>query len=197
MQREYGSASTREASSVSLDPCKLVGGSLRLTYACVTLYARNLTCSQCNGQKPCNTCTKRSMTCSYSSSNSAEQTPQALAESPTKKRHIDDVISPESLVGGDSRKPLPPTAAQHGNSTGKLRPWEEKGILHGANGSSSLKVEDHEAAKLPLQVETGQRSVTFDHDGRSRQSTTSGLEEEAEVYTETRMLQDPTGRLRK
>lgn len=36
-----------------------------------------------------------------------------------------------------------------------------------------------------------------DHEteGRSRQSTASGADEVAEVYTETRMLQDPTGRL--
>lgn len=33
-------------------------------------------------------------------------------------------------------------------------------------------------------------------EARSRQSTTSGADEVAEVYTETRMLQDPTGRLR-
>lgn len=34
-----------------------------------------------------------------------------------------------------------------------------------------------------------------DPEARSRQSTVSGGDEVAEVYTETRMLQDPTGRL--
>jgi hypothetical protein len=136
------------------------------------------------------------MTCSYSSSNSTEQTSQELVESPTKKRHIDDVISTEPPAGGDARKPMPPAAAQHIDSTGKLRPWEEKGIVHGVNGSSP-KVEEREGSKPSLQVETEQRTVTFDPEVRSRQSTMSGLEDEAEVYTETRMLQDPTGRLRK
>lgn len=42
----------------------------------------------------------------------------------------------------------------------------------------------------------GQNGRDSELEARSRQSTVSGGDEVAEVYTETRMLQDPTGRLR-
>lgn len=41
----------------------------------------------------------------------------------------------------------------------------------------------------------GEAEPENDPEIQSRQSTVSGADEVAEVYTETRMLQDPTGRL--
>lgn len=41
----------------------------------------------------------------------------------------------------------------------------------------------------------GEEEAEPEPEAQSRQSTVSGADEIAEVYTETRMLQDPTGRL--
>jgi hypothetical protein len=136
------------------------------------------------------------MICTYSPSNSAEQAIQAQAESPTKKRHVEDDASADSPGDLDTRTSLPRDPAQRADPGGKVSSWERRSAIPGLNGVT-VKVEDLESAKLSLQPEAGTRSGTFDHEGRSRQSTASGLEDEAEVYTETRMLQDPTGRLRR
>lgn len=49
---------------------------------------------------------------------------------------------------------------------------------------------------IPPPAIPGQNGRDNELEARSRQSTVSGGDEVAEVYTETRMLQDPTGRLR-
>lgn len=49
---------------------------------------------------------------------------------------------------------------------------------------------------VPPPTIPGQNGRDNELEARSRQSTVSGGDEVAEVYTETRMLQDPTGRLR-
>lgn len=49
---------------------------------------------------------------------------------------------------------------------------------------------------VPPPIIPGQNGRETELEARSRQSTVSGADEVAEVYTETRMLQDPTGRLR-
>lgn len=52
------------------------------------------------------------------------------------------------------------------------------------------------APPLPGQTgREGEAEVEPEPEVQSRQSTVSGADEVAEVYTETRMLQDPTGRL--
>jgi hypothetical protein len=49
----------------------------------------------------------------------------------------------------------------------------------------------------PMLENNHKSSTEDDYETRTRHSTASGLDEEAVVYTSTRMLQDPTGRLRK
>lgn len=44
-------------------------------------------------------------------------------------------------------------------------------------------------------IPSAQQGRDSEPENRSRQSTASGADEVADVYTETRMLQDPTGRL--
>ena len=64
------------------------------------------------------------------------------------------------------------------------------------NGPTQLSV-DFDIPKTMLgKAQSHKPATDEDYETRTRQSTISGADEEAVVYSQTRMLQDPTGRLR-
>lgn len=154
--------------------------------------------------KPCNTCTKRNLVCDYLSGHghghNSQSTPNhggqgeivVSGSSPNKRRKStpDTMGSDEGSApkrarfgGGDVRTGLPPQSQQQ--AADSTEPSRLLGL----------------PTPIPGPPVPGQPGREADGDGepdqevQSRQSTVSGADEVAEVYTETRMLQDPTGRL--
>ncbi|KAK8056563.1 hypothetical protein PG993_001790 [Apiospora rasikravindrae] len=145
---------------------------------------------KCNGQKPCNTCTKRQLPCVYTSSNlDPGDSPDG---SPTKRRHVD--ASPRSVRAslGDMK-----AQASHAVPAGmpNATPWDVVEMPPAAHPISRAPV-PAPVQKTPTQPS---RRMTnpgeIDSDSRSRVSNASGAADEAEVYPSRRMLQDSTGRL--
>jgi hypothetical protein len=143
---------------------------------------------KCNGLKPCNTCTKRSLTCSYTPNGNPDQNPPDNTGSPTKKRHVEDVsTSVKSEASGS-------TAAQLHSPVTKTSPaWEQPPKQ--LNGSTQHTVDFDIPKPMVSQAHSHKPTTDDDYETRTRQSTISGPDEEAVVYSSTRMLQDPTGRL--
>ncbi|KAJ2896619.1 hypothetical protein MKZ38_005409 [Zalerion maritima] len=137
---------------------------------------------KCNGLKPCNTCTRRNLECSYTSNH-----PEHGPGSPPKRRHIEP--PPASTPRASTVEVLPISAWAKAESSGETKDLEMKGTVPMA--SPSTGVPDLDAPK-PI---SGGLPQEPDFDGRSRNSTISGQDEEAAVYTSPRMLQDSTGRL--
>ena len=146
-------------------------------------------CAQCNGLKPCNTCTKRNLTCSYSPNGASDPLQPDSVGSPTKRRHIEDS---SSSIKSEAAGSAPPQLASPDSSTSPK--WEEAHPKQ-LNGSAQLTV-DFDLPKTMLGKAQSHKAATDDdYETRTRQSTISGADEEAVVYSQTRMLQDPTGRL--
>ena len=137
---------------------------------------------KCNGLKPCNTCTRRNLICTYT----ANSQDHGLAPSP-KRQHIEP---PSGSAGAASTTEVPPIVV-----------WDQ--IKHTAV-KSNVEMQSIGAVTIPggnplgldtrtPVVEGGSQEVDFD-----RKSGTSGAscpDEEAAVYSQPRMLQDSTGRL--
>ncbi|ROW13046.1 hypothetical protein VPNG_05959 [Cytospora leucostoma] len=165
---------------------------IRTAQACESCKRRK---QKCNGLKPCNTCTKRNLACEYLAErgDGHSTTPTATGghgtivvsgSSPAAKRRRsspDNVVSPEE--------------------PGTKRPTSENtATFLTASRHASDMTEPRRILGLPTPIPPPQLPAQPDREpglleAQSRQSTGSGADEVAEVYTETRMLQDPTGRL--
>ncbi|KAF2680296.1 hypothetical protein K458DRAFT_345312 [Lentithecium fluviatile CBS 122367] len=177
----------------------------RTAQACESCKRRK---QKCNGLCPCNTCEKRKFTCIYSERDADSPSD---AGRPTKKRAIDgDHASPS--VNDKSTSGTPTNGQQHHSPPvlpSHASPARQRPCYNGQEPTSnplsikheepSLKAPDErptiEAASSLQQLATGQ-PIDGPPSLVSRGSTVlSGQDEEAVVYTQTRMLQDPTGRL--
>jgi hypothetical protein len=128
------------------------------------------------------------LTCSYTAAGNSDHSQSETAASPTKRRHVEDSSSITKLETPGS---VPPHLA---SPTSQISPkWESE--QKQLNGSTQPMVEfDVPKPKMarPHSLRTG---TDDDFETRTRLSTTSGPDEEAVVYSQSRMLQDPTGRL--
>lgn len=145
--------------------------------------------------KPCNTCTKRNLVCDYLSGHGHGGQGEIVVSgsSPNKRRKStpdtmgsDEGSAPKRMrfTGGDVRTG-PPSQQQQQQQPGAdtTEPSRLLGLPTPIPGPPAPGQPEADGDAEPEQ------------EVQSRQSTVSGADEVAEVYTETRMLQDPTGRL--
>ncbi|KAF2194939.1 hypothetical protein K469DRAFT_698498 [Zopfia rhizophila CBS 207.26] len=179
----------------------------RTAQACESCKRRK---QKCNGLCPCNTCEKRKFACIYT-----EREAQSPSDGrPAKKRALDDGEGDhEHLVATDHSASNTPTNGQPAQSpaiqrsqVSSLTP-QRSGFTAPESRSNPVNVKHEEnsfqsssaqptaeAAARSLQQFAGQLIVE-QPTLMSRATTQSGQDEEAVVYTQSRMLQDPTGRL--
>ncbi|KAK0734711.1 fungal-specific transcription factor domain-containing protein [Lasiosphaeria miniovina] len=163
--------------------------------------------SKCNGQKPCQTCTKRGWTCFYTSNDAAEYPGADVGASPTKRRHID--TSPRSigaaLDGAGSSPPIP-----GGHNQPQHWGEDELGASQPNRGDTPISPPTAQMTQMTQITQTVyttqpvQSPSTHGHapkppvySPRSQPPLASpnGRSEETDIYTEARMLEDQTGRL--
>jgi hypothetical protein len=159
---------------------------------------------QCNGICPCNTCSKRSLPCTYGGS------PENPSDDPhpSPKRRM--VEQPSSGVHGSQKSESP--LAQHAQQAPHWVPFPKpthqdldghqnnnvsartetvpSQPIRGLPPGPTATDEQQNGSKSMLGLEDAAESALM-----SRGSTPSIQEEEAVLYSNTRMLQDPTGRL--
>lgn len=138
--------------------------------------------SQCNGLRPCNTCTKRHLDCIYTPAHPDQASLQEPIRSPTKRRHLD--TSPHiGKVEIDSIE-----ASSRRNST--MTTWHQSPSAP-ATTPSKPALGDSDHSKTSSSV---RHLSDRDFDSRSRISNVSGIADDADLWL-PRMLQDSTGRL--
>jgi len=158
-----------------------------------------LTClMKCNGSRPCNTCIKRGYHCSYGESSEHSE------EGPSPKRRMTDqyagsAFSPINKHPQISLQPL----IQY-NQSQELPQWTPAGLPE-----VPVMLQHHDTPIInepPESMTPFPDSIGNDKKDRlnpvdqashlfSRGTSVSGQDEEAVIYSNTRMLQDPTGRL--
>jgi hypothetical protein len=150
---------------------------------------------QCNGLKPCHTCVRRKLICSYTT-NAAEHGTGESAGSPTKRRHIE--TSPPSISATlETASSSPANYASHESK----QLWDEvrDGELVKDESSASTSTS---TPTVPPQLPSSsshmhvRRTSSHEFNNQAGRDNMHGQAEEATIYTETRMLQDQTGRLR-
>ena len=129
--------------------------------------------------------------CCYTSNNGSDHAADESAASPTKRRHIDtspssiqDILETSDVSSPQAREPM--------LAWDPVRKNEQR-----PRGFSMPEV----TAQMPLSdsiLPEHTREVSF-HNFKKLPSraNANGLSEETNIYTETRMLQDQTGRLRR
>ncbi|KAJ0108603.1 hypothetical protein J7T55_015037 [Diaporthe amygdali] len=167
---------------------------IRTAQACESCKRRK---QKCNGLKPCNTCTKRNLVCDYLPGHGhGHSTPHhggqseivVSGSSPNKRRKS----TPDTM---ESDEAAAPKRARFGG--GDVQTAPSKQAVETTEPSRLLGLPTPvPAPAIPGQPHReGEPEPEAEPETTSRQSTVSGADEVAEVYTETRMLQDPTGRL--
>jgi len=144
---------------------------------------------QCNGVKPCQTCIRRKLTCTYTPNNASDYNPGESAGSPTKRRHID--MSPPSISATlEASDGSPPQVRE------SVQSWEEvragQGLPLGVSAMSSP------TASRPLHISGHVKKVSIHSTKKLPSRSNSSVHnaaEETNIYTETRMLQDQTRRI--
>ncbi|KAI0816555.1 fungal-specific transcription factor domain-containing protein [Xylaria sp. FL0064] len=141
---------------------------------------------KCNGEKPCNTCTKRQLDCQYNTSTPDHSNSLDNLGPPTKRRNVDSsptmVKSPIESVHGTARR------------SSSFMQWNQHAESGGMGLGETIVINPerkHTGTGCPILG-----GVDGDFDSRSKLSNASVAAEEAEVYhPQNRMLQDSTGRL--
>lgn len=132
------------------------------------------------------------MTCSYTlNSSGPEHVAGELCGSPTKRRHIE--ASP-SAIRSTAEISTSPAQNASGEST---QTWDD--TREGPVTAKGSPRPPSPTPRAPLLVPThkhGRRGSVHDLETQSGRTASIGQAEEATIYTETRMLQDQTGRLR-
>lgn len=145
---------------------------------------------QCNGLKPCETCSKRSLDCTYGVSDSGSED---IQRSP-KRRMLEPVPNGLSMGTNNLHVQSPLTNQSR---------WSPSAMKHESKGRYSEQTltgtSDTSGGGLYSDKEDEQRKGPGVADGDStmvsQASATDGHEEEATVYSKSRMLLDPKGRL--
>lgn len=132
------------------------------------------------------------MTCCYSPANASDNVADDSVESPTKRRHLD--TSPPSIHSAlETSDATPPEAHD------AMQPWDQ--VRKNEQPPRELSVSSVTAAQPPpLSVPAPDHARPGPFHGFKKlpsRNTANGLSEETNIYTETRMLQDQTGRLRR
>ncbi|KAK3322503.1 fungal-specific transcription factor domain-containing protein [Apodospora peruviana] len=157
----------------------------RTAQACESCKRRK---QKCNGLNPCHTCIRRKLTCSYTPTNASDHVAGELCGSPTKRRHIE--TSPTSFRATIDASQTSPA---HNGSHESPRLWEE------TRDGQLTKEESPSVSPTAPPPMAGhkhvRRSSIHDFETQSGRTASIGQAEEATIYTETRMLQDQTGRL--
>ncbi len=167
-----------------------------------------LTQPQCNGLKPCQTCSKRNLHCTYGevdtpSDHDLQSSPKRrMVESQSPLGMVDPLTGSEKeTLSLNVAPPPPPPPARWTPTKDSFQPP--------ANGNSGAPISNVRASGFSMSLLLNDENVKKEHKSAlnvppsisrglglmSRGSTVSGQEEEAVVYSNTRMLQDPTGRL--
>ncbi|KAL2181787.1 fungal-specific transcription factor domain-containing protein [Thermothelomyces heterothallicus CBS 202.75] len=143
---------------------------------------------KCNGMNPCQTCQRRKLSCHYTPNNTSEHAADSAA-SPTKRRHLDN--SPPSIP---SVLKAPEELSPHSGDA--MQAWRQprKSEQQPGDASMSGMMTSQPPLSMPAQDHTRQGFLRNPKKTSSRNNA-KGLPEETSIYTETRMLQDQTGRL--
>ncbi|EGY14922.1 fungal specific transcription factor domain-containing protein [Verticillium dahliae VdLs.17] len=152
---------------------------IRTAQACETCKRRK--------QKPCNTCSKRSLDCTYikAPNSDLDHLSPLPSATPAKRRHVDD-SSPVKTDSPDINLP------DHHSPTKVYAAWSNDPSRHG-----SIVGRPRVDTNPSTSTEPDNELLAPDHEyeNHSRNSTVSGPDEETSLLQSTRMLQDPTGRL--
>ncbi|KAL1843814.1 hypothetical protein VTJ49DRAFT_7524 [Mycothermus thermophilus] len=149
---------------------------------------------KCNGLKPCQTCERRKLICSYTPNNNngsnASDLDAESAASPTKRRHLD--TSQPSLP---SPLETPDPISAHARHA--MPPWGQTPKTEERHGEMSMPPPPAVQTPLPSLPVPGYDPPPplRDFTKLPNRHNAKGLSEETNIYTETRMLQDQTGRL--
>jgi len=143
------------------------------------------------------TCEKRSLTCTYGANE------EVFDENSSPKRRMVETAPGSHLQ--DEKSPQSPAVATPGPQS---KTWAivSDGPLPSPNGVSDAFHKRHDSQSLGTLLKSEEANYPNDNvtkvlqpkkvdAANSRDSTTSQADEEAVVYSNTRMLQDPTGRL--
>ncbi|KAI8936720.1 hypothetical protein NX059_007108 [Plenodomus lindquistii] len=169
----------------------------RTVQACESCKRRK---QKCNGLCPCNTCDKRKFTCIYADRDPAS--PGDDSRPPAKRRAI-DAASDSPLVFDNSTSDTPENTFTHASPVSPNRRPSAHTRPEVKACQPSLKTENSHKRPRPTiegagstvqPVPTSQASRDA-QDINSRGTTVLSADEEAVVYSQSRMLQDPTGRV--
>ncbi|OIW33450.1 hypothetical protein CONLIGDRAFT_178633 [Coniochaeta ligniaria NRRL 30616] len=161
---------------------------------------------KCNGLKPCSTCVKRRLACIYTGTHGASQYfPNESPETPNKRRNT-DATTPESNTALPEHTAFTMEIdsdphARGSHPDGEITPpWDDQkpGIqapLPRAQRVQRLSISASRPSIPFLSAYDQHRKTDNDADSRSRHSTISGPDEEADVFKMNRMLKDSAGRL--
>lgn len=133
--------------------------------------------------------------CSYTSSHGPDQSSPDQLASPSKRRNIEELPAAKPTVPVSVPVPAPNAALASESPAAASTPWEPS-----PSQLPSKEEKPHVGFDIKPSIEHDQEgapTVERDFDIRSRHSTASGPDEETSLIQSTRMLQDPTGRLRK
>ncbi|KAF1979419.1 hypothetical protein BU23DRAFT_549412 [Bimuria novae-zelandiae CBS 107.79] len=183
----------------------------RTAQACESCKRRK---QKCNGLCPCNTCDKRKFTCIYTERDAPSP---STSERPSKRQAVDGEQSPsvndnssgDTPISGHHKQSVSPLARPQSHSHGFPAPSRSALVRQEPIMASSSAVKrENNVFKIPgdqPSIEPGAGPLHQLAPGQlpdepppliSRGSTIqSGQDEEAVVFSQTRMLQDPTGRL--
>ncbi|KAL2019666.1 hypothetical protein VTK56DRAFT_9285 [Thermocarpiscus australiensis] len=147
---------------------------------------------KCNGLKPCQTCLRRKLTCCYTPNNASDYVTDESSGSPTKRRHVEtsSLSVPSAL---EAPEPSTPQAREPMQALDQaLDQVAKTEQLGNATSMPGARVPSLSSVPVPEHV----REASF-HSLKKLPTRTNanGLSEETNIYTETRMLQDQTGRL--
>jgi hypothetical protein len=131
------------------------------------------------------------LTCCYTPTNPSDHVADSVA-SPTKRRHLD--TSPPSIHSAlETSDTSPPQAYDAMPAWDQARNDEQ----HPGDLSMSGVTATQPPAPIPLAPDHARQAPFHGLKKLPSRKHANGLSEETNIYTETRMLQDQTGRLRK
>ncbi|KUJ21163.1 uncharacterized protein LY89DRAFT_428223 [Mollisia scopiformis] len=160
----------------------------RIAQACDSCKRRK---QKCNGLKPCEKCSKRTLECTYGA---AETGPAEDGPSP-KRRMLEPV--PDGLSMGTNNIHVHSPAITQAHWSPGIMKHDLNGVQY--SGQTPNAVGDTPGAGPFPDKDDKQKKSPNDADGipgiGSGASTSDGHEEEAERFSHTRMLLDPKGRL--
>ncbi|KAF2845843.1 hypothetical protein T440DRAFT_472321 [Plenodomus tracheiphilus IPT5] len=171
----------------------------RTAQACESCKRRK---QKCNGLCPCNTCDKRKFTCIYSDRDPAS--PGDGSRPPAKRRAVEGE-SDSPRVDDNFTSDTPENTFNH---TSPLSPHRRRSSVHGGrpdlqtHPSNAKQNSTHKKPRPTIEATSNTaQPLSINHGNGdaqgipSRGTTVLSADEEAVIYSQSRMLQDPTGRV--